>query len=240
MPRAWASELGSMQVTEQVDAMRAMGTDPNRKLVAPRVLATMCVLPPAHGHGRFRRFNRWFHCFLLHPAHRRRGILDARSERAGILDLMQGMAKPVIFAFLLATIGCYKGLTVRGGTRESVAPRLRPWSSLPSRSWFPTSSSLSSRSSSPASLVISSPSCELNSGFWILGQPSICNSPKSGVVLSVPTSDHSPCHPEGVREPEPNSPLGNPAKTARGRPRDLLLPFGRNVKFQSPPAFLHL
>jgi len=39
------SELGSMQVTEQVDAMRAMGTDPNRKLVAPRVLATMCVLP---------------------------------------------------------------------------------------------------------------------------------------------------------------------------------------------------
>src|SRR5437879_12789607 len=40
-----ASELGSMQVTEQVDAMRAMGTDPNRKLVAPRVLATMFVLP---------------------------------------------------------------------------------------------------------------------------------------------------------------------------------------------------
>src|SRR5690242_21280164 len=40
-----ASELGSMLVTEQVDAMRAMGTYPNRKLVAPRVLATMCVLP---------------------------------------------------------------------------------------------------------------------------------------------------------------------------------------------------
>src|ERR1700732_508188 len=40
-----ASELGSMIVTEQVDAMRAMGTDPIRKLVAPRVLATMFVLP---------------------------------------------------------------------------------------------------------------------------------------------------------------------------------------------------
>src|SRR5579884_4419469 len=40
-----ASELGSMLVTEQVDAMRAMGTDPNRKLVAPRLLATVCVLP---------------------------------------------------------------------------------------------------------------------------------------------------------------------------------------------------
>src|SRR6202521_1313910 len=40
-----ASELGSMQVTEQVDAMRAMGTDPTRKLVTPRVVATMLVLP---------------------------------------------------------------------------------------------------------------------------------------------------------------------------------------------------
>src|SRR5580700_3735412 len=40
-----ASELGSMLVTEQVDAMRAMGTDPNRKLVAPRVLASLLMLP---------------------------------------------------------------------------------------------------------------------------------------------------------------------------------------------------
>ena len=40
-----ASELGSMQVTEQVDAMRAMGTDPSRKLVSPRVLATLLTLP---------------------------------------------------------------------------------------------------------------------------------------------------------------------------------------------------
>src|ERR1700676_5379151 len=40
-----ASELGSMQVTEQVDAMRAMGTDPSRKLVTPRVLATLIMVP---------------------------------------------------------------------------------------------------------------------------------------------------------------------------------------------------
>src|SRR5258708_22032528 len=40
-----ASELGSMLVTEQVDAMRAMGTDPSRKLVTPRVLATILMLP---------------------------------------------------------------------------------------------------------------------------------------------------------------------------------------------------
>src|ERR1700730_13850674 len=40
-----ASELGSMLVTEQVDAMRAMGTDPSRKLVSPRVLASLIMLP---------------------------------------------------------------------------------------------------------------------------------------------------------------------------------------------------
>src|ERR1700740_2440481 len=40
-----ASELGSMLVTEQVDAMRAMGTNPSRKLVSPRVLASLIVLP---------------------------------------------------------------------------------------------------------------------------------------------------------------------------------------------------
>ena len=40
-----ASELGSMVVTEQVDAMRALGTDPIRKLVTPRVVATVCMLP---------------------------------------------------------------------------------------------------------------------------------------------------------------------------------------------------
>src|SRR5580700_1240804 len=40
-----ASELGSMQVTEQIDAMRALGTDPNQKLVTPRLIALMVVLP---------------------------------------------------------------------------------------------------------------------------------------------------------------------------------------------------
>ena len=40
-----ASELGSMKVTEQIDAMRALGTDPIRKLMTPRVVATVCMLP---------------------------------------------------------------------------------------------------------------------------------------------------------------------------------------------------
>ena len=98
-----ASELGSMLVTEQVDAMRAMGTDPDRKLVAPRVLATVCVLPllTAYFSLRIGRVEFW-----------------TRAVNAlQFSDLMQGIAKPVVFGFLLATVGCYKGLTVRGGTQ---------------------------------------------------------------------------------------------------------------------------
>ena len=112
-----ASELGSMLVTEQVDAMRAMGTDPNRKLVAPRVLATMFVLPLLTAMADFVGLTGGFivSYFTLHL-----GAVEFWTRALNALefsDLMQGMAKPVMFAFLLATIGCYKGLTVRGGTQ---------------------------------------------------------------------------------------------------------------------------
>jgi len=112
-----ASELGSMQVTEQVDAMRAMGTDPNRKLVAPRVLATIFVLPLLTAMADFVGLIGGFTVSYttLHI-----GAVEFWTRALNALefsDLMQGMAKPLMFGFLLATIGCYKGLTVRGGTQ---------------------------------------------------------------------------------------------------------------------------
>ena len=79
-----ASELGSMLVTEQVDAMRAMGTDPIKKLVTPRVVATVLVLPLADGHGRLRGSGRRLPGFLFHAAHRRRRILDPRHQCTAI------------------------------------------------------------------------------------------------------------------------------------------------------------
>jgi phospholipid/cholesterol/gamma-HCH transport system permease protein len=112
-----ASELGSMQVTEQVDAMRAMGTDPIRKLVTPRVIATMLVLPLLTAMSDFVGLvgGSLVALFTL-----RIGAVEfwTRAIRAlEFADLMQGMAKPVVFAFILATVGCYEGLSVRGGTQ---------------------------------------------------------------------------------------------------------------------------
>jgi phospholipid/cholesterol/gamma-HCH transport system permease protein len=112
-----ASELGSMLVTEQVDAMRALGTDPSRKLVSPRVLATLIMLP----------LLTTFSCFIGLVGGMVASVFSLRLsaetfwQRAiAILrfsDLMQGFTKSVVFAFILSTVGCYQGLNVRGGTQ---------------------------------------------------------------------------------------------------------------------------
>lgn len=112
-----ASELGSMLVTEQVDAMRAMGTDPNRKLVVPRVLASLLMLPLLTAIMDFIGLMGGcvasvFSLRLSAIEFWRRAI-----DALDFADLMQGFTKPVVFGFILATIGCYKGLTVRGGTQ---------------------------------------------------------------------------------------------------------------------------
>jgi phospholipid/cholesterol/gamma-HCH transport system permease protein len=112
-----ASELGSMLVTEQVDAMRAMGTDPSRKLVTPRVVATVLVLPLLVA---FCDFIGLVGGCVAAVFSLRLGVVQFWTRAIDALDfadIMQGMMKPLVFGFILATVGCYKGLTVRGGTQ---------------------------------------------------------------------------------------------------------------------------
>ncbi len=112
-----ASELGSMFVTEQVDAMRAMGTDPGRKLVTPRVIATMLVMPLLTA---LTDFVGLIGGCLASVFTLRLDAVQFWTRAIDALefgDLMQGLTKPIFFGFFLATVGCYKGLTVRGGTQ---------------------------------------------------------------------------------------------------------------------------
>jgi phospholipid/cholesterol/gamma-HCH transport system permease protein len=112
-----ASELGSMMVTEQIDAMRALGTDPLKKLVMPRIVATIVMLffltiisdvVGISGGGAVavlmlgQDSSQYFHTAYqaLHYA-----------------DLIQGLVKPLFFGFIIATIGCYYGMSTRGGTQ---------------------------------------------------------------------------------------------------------------------------
>ena len=112
-----ASELGSMLVTEQVDAMRALGTDPSRKLVSPRVLATLIMLPLL---TTFSVFIGLVGGMVASVFSLRLGATTFWQRAIAILqfsDLMQGFTKSVVFAFILSTVGCYQGLNVRGGTQ---------------------------------------------------------------------------------------------------------------------------
>jgi len=112
-----ASELGSMLVTEQVDAMRAMGTDPVKKLVTPRVLAATLMLPLLTAISDFIGL---VGGYLISHFQLRLDPVQYWTRSIHALefgDLVQGMVKPVIFGFILSTVGCYYGLTVRGGTQ---------------------------------------------------------------------------------------------------------------------------
>src|SRR5437868_1143179 len=112
-----ASELGSMVVTEQIDAMRALGTDPMKKLITPRVVSTVFML------------------FFLTIISDLLGLVGGGAVAQGLLgmdshqywstawqvltfqDVFMGLLKPLLFGFIISTIGCYYGISARGGTQ---------------------------------------------------------------------------------------------------------------------------
>lgn len=111
-----ASEIGSMLVSEQVDAMRALGTDPIRKLVAPRLYATVITLPLltilADFFGMLGGFVVSFYTVHLSSVEYWTYAYQALTFE----DVTQGLIKPFLFAVIVALVGCYFGLSTRGGT----------------------------------------------------------------------------------------------------------------------------
>lgn len=113
---AISAELGSMVVSQQIDAMRALGTDPIRKLVTPRVVALIFMLPLLTvaadlfgiiGGGTVANylFDQQMDVFI-------------NSVRNGITteDVYGGIIKPVFFGLVIGGISCHKGLSTTGGT----------------------------------------------------------------------------------------------------------------------------
>jgi phospholipid/cholesterol/gamma-HCH transport system permease protein len=112
-----ASELGSMTVTEQVDAMRALGTDPIRKLMTPRVIATALTLPLLVAVADFVGL---VGGFIVAYFTLRLGAVQfwTRCIHALVFgDLFMGLSKPFVFGLIIATVGCHQGLRVKGGTQ---------------------------------------------------------------------------------------------------------------------------
>jgi phospholipid/cholesterol/gamma-HCH transport system permease protein len=113
-----ASELGSMAVTEQIDAMRALGTDPVQKLVTPRLIATCTMLPVLTVIADFVGMCGGFvvaKLFLGLPA--KLYWTSVWQALVWPTDVIQGLLKPLVFAVAIAMAGCYFGLSTRGGTQ---------------------------------------------------------------------------------------------------------------------------
>lgn len=112
-----AAELGSMVVTDQIAALRALGTDPVRKLVFPRVLAGTIMVPVltviANGVGMVGGL------IISVTQLRVAGSVYWSNVIEGLFleDVWMGLIKPVFLGFALVTIGCHVGLRAHGGTQ---------------------------------------------------------------------------------------------------------------------------
>jgi phospholipid/cholesterol/gamma-HCH transport system permease protein len=109
------AELGTMKVTEQIDAMRSMAADPVKKLVAPKLAATLVMLPAltilGNGLGVLGGLIIAVFQLDLTPGFYVNDVLGSLT----IDDICSGIGKSFAFAYFIAIIGCHNGLTARGG-----------------------------------------------------------------------------------------------------------------------------
>jgi phospholipid/cholesterol/gamma-HCH transport system permease protein len=112
-----ATELGTMRITEQIDALESMAVNPVQYLVLPRVIAAMIVTPILAllffviGMG-----GAWLVAVVFEHVDQGQWIANVR-EIVAPLDVIQGLIKSVFFGFLVALVGCYQGFNATGGGR---------------------------------------------------------------------------------------------------------------------------
>jgi len=112
-----AAELGSMVVTDQINALRALGTDPIRKLVVPRVLAGIFMAPVLTIVSDFVGIvGGWIVAsFQLQVAS---GLYWSSILQALYMqDIWMGLFKPFVLGFVIVSIACHVGLRTTGGTQ---------------------------------------------------------------------------------------------------------------------------
>lgn len=111
-----AAELGSMVVTDQINALRALGTDPIRKLVVPRVLAGIFMAPVLTVISDFiAMLGGWV--VAVYQLHISSSLYWASITKGLYMtDVWMGLTKPFVFGFLIVTIACHVGLGTSGGT----------------------------------------------------------------------------------------------------------------------------
>lgn len=116
MGSGFAAEIGSMKVTQQIDAIRALGTSPIKRIVIPRLLAMLICLPLL---TLFADLCGLLAGMLVGMEIGLGGAFFIEKFFEGLIwnDYWTGTTKTLFFAFFIAMIGCYRGLNTEGGTR---------------------------------------------------------------------------------------------------------------------------
>lgn len=109
------AELGTMAVTEQVDALRALGSSPIRKLVLPRVVALTVMLPVLTLIAIFHGMLGGLFIAVFELKIGASFYLSTTLQALSFNDLMHGLCKTPFFGLEIALIGCYNGLSATGG-----------------------------------------------------------------------------------------------------------------------------
>jgi phospholipid/cholesterol/gamma-HCH transport system permease protein len=112
-----ATELGTMRITEQIDALESMAVSPVQYLVLPRLIAAMLVMPIlALMFFVVAMGGAWLVAVILNNVDQGQWVANLR-DLVDPLDVVQGLIKSVFFGFLVALVGCYQGFNAVGGGR---------------------------------------------------------------------------------------------------------------------------
>jgi phospholipid/cholesterol/gamma-HCH transport system permease protein len=110
------AELGSMAVTEQIDAIQALGADPVKKLVAPRLIASVIVMPLLGALALALGFSGAMLITDLQFQIPARFFLSSALGTVKMADFLSGLIKTPVFGLIIAAVGCHYGIKTRGGT----------------------------------------------------------------------------------------------------------------------------
>jgi phospholipid/cholesterol/gamma-HCH transport system permease protein len=114
---AMAAELGTMRVTEQIDALTTLSTNPYKYLIAPRVLAAMLVMPPLVLVADIIGVMGGWLIGVTQLNFNSAAYIQSTIDFVQFLDVFSGLVKAAVFGVIIALIGCYCGFHSKGGAR---------------------------------------------------------------------------------------------------------------------------
>ena len=114
---AMAAELGTMRVTEQIDALTTLSTNPFKYLIAPRIIAGVIAVPllvlVGDVIGIFGGYIVGVYKLGFNPAN----YINATVQELSYLDIVPGIVKGIVFGFIITLMGCYNGYKSKGGAQ---------------------------------------------------------------------------------------------------------------------------